>query len=126
MTDNLGHLSSELARLRKDIDAFGDFVVAAWDAFPTAKPLTESDALLIMTAGFGEEAGEVQGKVKKYIRDGHLDRRALLRELGDAAFYWARLCRQFGFQPSEALAALREKHAERTARGTLNGSGDDR
>jgi NTP pyrophosphatase (non-canonical NTP hydrolase) len=68
----------------------------------------------------------VQEHIKKYIRDGNLDRDALKKELGDAVYYWARICRYFDFEPSEVLQANIEKLESRRKRGVLRGDGDNR
>lgn len=79
-----------------------------------------------MALGLAGENGEVLEHIKKAIRDNHLDRDELKKELGDAVFYWARLCIFFGFEPSEVLSANKEKLESRRARGVLRGDGDNR
>jgi NTP pyrophosphatase (non-canonical NTP hydrolase) len=68
----------------------------------------------------------VQEKIKKFVRDGNLDIENLKKELGDVAFYWARICRHFDLYPSEVLQANIEKLVSRKERGTQRGSGDNR
>jgi NTP pyrophosphatase (non-canonical NTP hydrolase) len=82
--------------------------------------------LAIMSLGLPGEVGEVVEILKKRLRDGTFDREHLKKELGDAAFYLFRLCRAFGLQPSEVLAANIDKLEGRRERGTMRGSGDDR
>jgi NTP pyrophosphatase (non-canonical NTP hydrolase) len=79
-----------------------------------------------MACGLAEEAGEVLGKIKKQYRDGELDEKALKKELGDVVFYWARICRYYGFSPSSVLDANVEKIRGRKKRGTQHGNGDNR
>ena len=79
-----------------------------------------------MTMGLAGEVGEVTEHIKKYYRDGVLDMSALKKELGDVAFYWARLCMYFGKKPSEILAKNVDKLEGRVARGTTRGNGDNR
>lgn len=108
----------------KSIDDFGDYVVNNWfSADSDREPLR---SLFIMCTGLSGETGEVLEKIKKHVRDGTLDKDALKKELGDVFFYLCRICREYGFQPSEVLTACREKLDSRRARGTMRGSGDNR
>ena len=125
----------------QNIDQYGDFTQQMW--------MSKDDdrGLAIMSLGLGGEAGELMAAiaeaqennfrlsgsigrtleiVKKHFRDGKLDLEALKKELGDVAYYWARICRYFGFQPSEVLQANIDKLESRRSRGTLRGDGDDR
>lgn len=108
----------------KDIDAYGDFTVEMWMSDPNGE--LDEKQLAIMSLGLPGEVGEVVELLKKRLRDGTFDRDNLRKELGDVAYYWARLCRAFDLQPSEVLAANIEKLESRRARGTMHGSGDDR
>ena len=87
-------------------------------------------ALTYLSLGLGE-AGEIQGKVKKVIRDdgGILspDRRdAIVDELGDLLWYVSRLADEMGVALSEVAARNVAKLTSRRERGMLAGSGDDR
>jgi NTP pyrophosphatase (non-canonical NTP hydrolase) len=82
--------------------------------------------LSIMALGLAGETGEVIEKIKKILRDGTYDEENIVKELGDVVYYWARLCRFFGKNPSEIIAANVEKLESRKARGVLRGSGDNR
>jgi len=80
--------------------------------------------------GLGE-AGEIQGKIKKILRDDNgeirMDHRlALKAEAGDLMWYLARLCDHLGFSMSEVAQANLDKLNSRMARGVIGGSGDDR
>jgi NTP pyrophosphatase (non-canonical NTP hydrolase) len=87
-------------------------------------------ALAYVGLGLGE-AGEVQGKIKKVLRDdgGELTpktRLAIAAELGDVLWYVARACSEISVT-LEGVALLNlEKLASRAERGVLQGSGDDR
>jgi NTP pyrophosphatase (non-canonical NTP hydrolase) len=107
----------------KDIDVYGQFTEDFWFS---GKDRSELESIAIMTIGLGGETGEVQEHIKKHIRDNNLDRDALKKELGDVAYYWARICKQFGFAPSEVLQANKEKLESRRQRGVLRGDGDNR
>lgn len=110
----------------QDIDAYVDFVEECWTSHPGTRPNDDLRDLTIMGFGIGGECGEVQEKLKKYVRDNFLDLPALIKELGDVLFYWTKICTRFGFLPSEVIAANKAKLNGRAARGTLRGSGDDR
>jgi NTP pyrophosphatase (non-canonical NTP hydrolase) len=107
-----------------DVDKYGQFTVDFWFSADSNKDPLRS--LFIMTAGLAGEVGEAIEKIKKHVRDGHLDKELLKKELGDVAYYWARICREFEFQPSEVLQANVDKLESRRARGTERGSGDTR
>lgn len=86
--------------------------------------------LSYVALGLGE-AGEIQGKVKKILRDQGGDitmdnRLALKAEAGDLMWYLARLCDHLGFSMSEVAQANLDKLNSRMARGVIGGSGDDR
>lgn len=87
-------------------------------------------ALAYVGLGLGE-AGEVQGKIKKILRDdqGVLTdqaRIALAKEAGDLLWYVARLASEIEM-PLEVIASINlDKLSSRAERGTLTGSGDDR
>lgn len=91
-----------------------------------------SHALVYPALGVAGEAGEVAEKVKKMIRDGHLDAHGLHKEIGDVIWYLAALCRdmseEFGADYSLKSAAQGnlEKLKSRKERGVLKGSGDNR
>ena len=80
--------------------------------------------------GLGE-AGEVQGKIKKIIRDnGGLITEAakveIAKELGDTLWYIASMCQNLGITLESVATGNIEKLQSRHARGTVHGSGDNR
>lgn len=87
-------------------------------------------ALAYVGLGLGE-AGEIQGKIKKIIRDdggvvSDAARIAIAKELGDLLWYVARAASEISM-PLETIAAMNlNKLADRRERGVLGGSGDDR
>lgn len=88
---------------------------------------TGSDVeLFYLSLGLTSEAGEVSGKIKKYIRDGALDVGALAYELGDVFWYLSRLCVAIGYEPEDILKINNSKLLKRKESGTLSGSGDSR
>lgn len=80
--------------------------------------------------GLGE-AGEVQGKIKKIIRDngGEITAKAkdeIAKELGDTLWYIASMCQNLGITLEYVATANIEKLEKRHADGTVHGSGDNR
>jgi NTP pyrophosphatase (non-canonical NTP hydrolase) len=80
--------------------------------------------------GLGE-AGEVQGKIKKIIRDngGIITKEAtdeIKKELGDTLWYIASMCENLGITLEDVANSNIEKLNSRRERGTLHGSGDNR
>jgi NTP pyrophosphatase (non-canonical NTP hydrolase) len=77
---------------------------AAWAATVGAPhvPTVEEIAL-----GLVSEVGEVTGVLTRRLRDGAWRPDQLADELGDVAYYWARLCAVTGLAPSALLARSR-------------------
>jgi NTP pyrophosphatase (non-canonical NTP hydrolase) len=84
------------------------------------------EALGYLALGLSSEAGEVAGKIKKYIRDGTYDQNALEAEIGDVFWYLCRLADELGVDSEDILQRNKEKLESRLARGVLGGSGDNR
>lgn len=87
-------------------------------------------ALTYTACGLGE-AGEIQGKIKKIIRDNageitieHIQ--ALKGELGDLLYYIAATCDVLGLTLEEVARANNVKLKDRWERGVIKGSGDKR
>ena len=98
--------------------------------------------------GLAEEAGEVCGKVAKFIRKhGGIDpmtaryelenkvtvtddelkfRKDLSAELGDVMWMVAELCTIYGLDMGEVMSENIEKLTDRRARGVIDGNGDNR
>lgn len=89
-------------------------------------------ALLYVAGGVCDEAGEVFGKVKKWVRRGAdpAELPALVKDVkkesGDVLWYLARVADELDFLLSQAAEENIEKLADRQERGVLEGSGDDR
>jgi len=80
--------------------------------------------------GLGE-AGEVQGKIKKIIRDNggvitDEARNAIMDELSDVLWYIASMCQNLGITLEDVANANIKKINDRNARGVRRGSGDYR
>jgi NTP pyrophosphatase (non-canonical NTP hydrolase) len=80
--------------------------------------------------GMGGEAGEVLNKWKKILRgDKPLDlnaRQAFAKELGGVLWYLARAANELDYSLEEVAAFNLAELASRSARGTIQGDGDDR
>jgi NTP pyrophosphatase (non-canonical NTP hydrolase) len=70
---------------------------------------TEAAELSHPGLGLAGECGKVVELIKSLLRDGTLDAELLADELGDVAYYWARLCVAAGCNPSEILDRGRRK-----------------
>lgn len=80
--------------------------------------------------GLGE-AGEVQGKIKKVIRDDlgivtYEKKEEILAELGDVLWYVARIADELHVPLSEVAESNLRKLKSRHDRGVITGSGDNR
>ena len=83
-------------------------------------------ALEYLALGLTSEAGEVAGKVKKLIRDGKGDKKAIASEIGDVLWYCAMMAKEVGVPLNEIMKENLKKLHSRKERGTLSGSGDER
>lgn len=88
------------------------------------------EALVYCGLGIGE-AGEIQGKIKKIIRDDSgiitpEKKQAIYEEIGDLLWYVARLSAELGYPLGNVAEANLAKIHSRRERGTINGSGDNR
>lgn len=87
-----------------------------------------------------EEAGEVMGKLAKYVRKngipvgqaigrarlGHEPRESLEAELGDVLWQLQACCYEAGFTLEDIAQSNLDKLSGRESRGTIVGSGDNR
>ena len=83
-------------------------------------------ALEYLALGLTSEAGEVAGKVKKLIRDGKGDKKAIASEVGDVLWYCAMLAKETKVSLNDIMKDNLKKLYSRKERGTLQGSGDNR
>lgn len=80
--------------------------------------------------GLGE-SGEVQGKVKKIIRDAggiitDEAKKEISKELGDILWYIAAVCKELKISMNDVAEQNIEKLFSRKERGVLTGNGDNR
>lgn len=91
----------------------------------------EGSLILYPALGLGNEAGEVQGKIKKVLRDNggiftpELNSK-IGDEIGDVLWYMAALCRDLGLSLEDIAANNIKKLLDRQARNVIGGSGDNR
>ena len=89
-------------------------------------------ALEYLSLGIASEAGEVAGKMKKWIRDGDAKMtrgewvQAMSSEIGDVLWYAARLADELDLSLSQIAEDNMDKLLDRKARGMIGGSGDNR
>jgi NTP pyrophosphatase (non-canonical NTP hydrolase) len=87
----------------------------------------EARALREVGLAFASEIGEVAGILLKWLGDDERWSDELADELGDVAYYWARLCLVTGLAPSTLLARSRAhiewRRAGRPAGGPEPGAG---
>jgi len=89
------------------------------------------DKIIYPVLGLGNEAGEVQGKVKKVLRDSGGDfnaenKRLIADELGDVLWYLAATAEDLGYTLEDIAEMNIVKLTSRRERGVIQGSGDNR
>ena len=85
-----------------------------------------NNRLMENVLGLGEEAGEVQGKIKKLIRDKSFSKSEVIKELGDCLFYVTAIANYLGSNLQEVANINLNKLHDRQKRNKQQGSGDDR
>jgi NTP pyrophosphatase (non-canonical NTP hydrolase) len=88
-------------------------------------------ALEYLVLGLASEAGEVAGKLKKYIRDndsvvGVHGASVICSELGDVLWYISQIALELNTTLESVAQANIEKLSDRKTRGVIGGSGDSR
>lgn len=111
-----------------------DYQIAAMKTAEYPEKMTGSRAALSYCAlGLGE-AGEVQNKIKKWLRgdygdDKYIDknlRDQIVMEMGDLLWYMAALCFEMETNLEEVAQKNISKLVARQERHTIKGSGDNR
>ena len=77
--------------------------------------------------GLAEEAGEVAGLRKRFLRDeGNTDHNKLTKELGDVLWYLSMIADKYNIDLEDIAVANLIKLSDRKKRGMIKGKGDDR
>ncbi len=93
--------------------------------------LPSADNIPYIALGLTNEAGEVAGKIKKWIRDSDgdiskIDKSAIADELGDTLWYLALMAQKLDIKLEDVARGNIDKLSSRLDRGKLTGSGDNR
>jgi len=86
-------------------------------------------AIEYLAIGLNDEAGEVGGAVKKYVRDDYDEEelsRRLQQECGDVLWYWARLLDEVDIDAEDVMEDNIDKLFDRMDRDAIQGDGDER
>jgi NTP pyrophosphatase (non-canonical NTP hydrolase) len=119
----------------KEYQTEANFLKISLDKFLETHPDTPIDVKLLLAVAYDGlglgEAGEVQGKIKKIIRDDggiitEEHRKELFFEIGDTLWYLSSLCDNLGIELEDVATSNIEKLKSRRDRNTLHGSGDNR
>ena len=86
----------------------------------------EMQGLVYAALGLSGEAGEYSEKIKKYLRDGKLDKSLAVKELGDVLWYVTRSANELGYSIQDVAEINIVKLTDRKDRGVLSGNGDER
>jgi len=116
---------SETSDREMTLKEYNDFVGAMWLGEKELKECGLKD-LFICATGLAGESGEVSEKLKKFVRDGSLDRELLTKEMGDTLYYLTALALMFGTDLQSVMEANVKKLTDRRDRGVMRGSGDAR
>jgi len=110
------------AFMNKYDDGFNDYQVKA-----RKFAVYDSKFKIVYPAlGLTGEAGEVSDKIKKWLRDGVVDKEELAKELGDVLWYVAILADDLGYALSDVAQMNIDKLTKRKKNGKIRGSGDNR
>ena len=92
------------------------------------KSFPEKYAIIYPALGLAEEAGEVAGKVKKWLRGDTevLNIEATKKEMGDVLWYLASLATDLGITLEDIALTNIQKLQDRKKAGTIKGDGDNR
>lgn len=118
----------EYQKLAKETAIYLDKFKLIYERLP--EPVMKYLGLSYTANGLGE-VGEIQGKVKKILRDQagvitDANREDLKKELGDVLWYVAAMCSELGLDMDEVAQGNIDKLFDRKLRDKLTGSGDNR
>lgn len=123
------NLEASFATMEEQREFEGELDAYMYDALATAKETSYAPEYLM--PGLAAEAGEVNGKWAKIVRDKYgfesdEDVEEILKELGDVLWFIAVAAHYFGSSLSEVANKNLAKLASRAERGVIEGSGDNR
>lgn len=77
--------------------------------------------------GLAEEAGEVAGLRKRFLRDeGNIDYKTLIHELGDVMWYVALIAHKYNIDLNDVAVENIKKLDDRMSRNVIKGAGNSR
>jgi NTP pyrophosphatase (non-canonical NTP hydrolase) len=85
-------------------------------------------AVTYLALGLASEAGEVAGKVKKWVRGdtSYVDTDEIAKELGDVLWYVSQMAETFNLSLGDIAQANVDKLHSRMERDKIKGDGDNR
>jgi|TARA_R110002074_G_scaffold383851_1_gene564233 NTP pyrophosphatase (non-canonical NTP hydrolase) len=85
-------------------------------------------AVTYLALGLASEAGEVAGKVKKWVRGdtSYVDTDDIAKELGDVLWYVSQMAETFNLSLGDIAQANVDKLRSRMERDKIKGDGDNR
>jgi NTP pyrophosphatase (non-canonical NTP hydrolase) len=121
-----------------NINDFAKWTDSVWKSGAPAEGMDDKD-LSIVSLGLAGETGEALEYVKKYLRDnkdprflndGRVDNERAVefaKELGDVLYYWCRLVRWAGHEPTDIIELvvdkLEKRHSKRIGRTYAQATG---
>jgi NTP pyrophosphatase (non-canonical NTP hydrolase) len=108
------------------MDETYDQFTARLAKYPKVQNNPEIIEAMYVALGLVGEAGEVSEKIKKWHRDGKIDKKAVAYELGDVLYYLTRVANAMGYTLFEIAQMNIEKLTKRLEANTIHGSGDNR
>ena len=110
--------------MSKDFNDYED-LIAQTAMYPMVGEGTQM-SLAYTALGLTGESGEFSEKVKKWIRDGTINKQEAAKELGDVLWYLTASARELGYSLQDIAEMNMVKLLSRKERGVLGGSGDNR
>ena len=100
--------------------------IATTALFPKQQTDPIIAAAMYCALGMTGEAGEASEHIKKWHRDGVINKEAAALELGDVLWYVTRLADTLGYSLEDILNMNVKKLQSRRERNQIKGSGDNR